>query len=46
MTLRIQLHLSGLSLSNSPFSNCVSHADAETADEWLRSFAFAWNLLI
>jgi len=30
----------------SSFSNCFSHADAETADQWLRSFAFAWNQLI
>lgn len=30
----------------SSFSNCFSHADAETANEWLRSFAFAWNQLI
>jgi transposase-like protein len=28
------------------FSNCFSHAEAETANEWLRSFAFAWNQLI
>jgi transposase-like protein len=28
------------------FSNCFSHADAETVDKWLRSFAFAWNRLI
>ncbi|WP_323677925.1 IS6 family transposase [Halorubellus sp. PRR65] len=28
------------------FSNCFSHAKAETADEWLKSFAFAWNQLI
>ncbi|MFC4406007.1 IS6 family transposase [Haloarchaeobius iranensis] len=28
------------------FSNCFSHASAETADEWLKSFAFAWNQLI
>jgi len=28
------------------FSNCFSHAEAETADEWLRSFTFAWNQLI
>ncbi|MFC4408366.1 IS6 family transposase, partial [Haloarchaeobius iranensis] len=28
------------------FSNCFSHAEAETADEWLKSFAFAWNQLI
>jgi putative transposase len=27
----------------SSFSNCFSNASAETADEWLRSFAFAWN---
>ena len=27
-------------------SNCFSNAEAETADEWLRSFAFAWNPLI
>jgi transposase-like protein len=30
----------------SSFSNCFSHASAETADEWVRSFAFAWNQLI
>ncbi|WP_394743428.1 IS6 family transposase [Natronococcus roseus] len=30
----------------SSFSNCFSNAYAETADEWLRSFAFAWNQLI
>ncbi|WP_081630550.1 IS6 family transposase [Natronorubrum tibetense] len=30
----------------SSFSNCFSHAHAETAGEWLRSFAFAWNQLI
>ncbi|WP_082222549.1 IS6 family transposase [Halorubrum halophilum] len=28
------------------FTNCFSNAEAETADEWLRSFAFAWNQLI
>jgi transposase-like protein len=28
------------------FPNCFSHARAETADEWLKSFAFAWNQLI
>ncbi len=28
------------------FSNYFSNAEAETADEWLRSFAFAWNQLI
>ena len=28
------------------FSNCFSNAKAETADDWLRSFAFAWNQLI
>ena len=28
------------------FSNCFSNAEADTADEWLRSFAFAWNQLI
>lgn len=28
---------------NYHFSNCFSNADAETADEWLRSLAFAWN---
>jgi transposase-like protein len=27
-------------------SNCFSHADPATADDWLRSFAFAWNQLI
>ena len=30
----------------SSFSNSFSHADPETADNWLRSFAFAWNQLI
>ncbi|WP_408960699.1 IS6 family transposase [Natrinema sp. 74] len=25
------------------FSNCFSNAHAETADQWLRSFAFVWN---
>jgi putative transposase len=25
------------------FSNCFSHADPTTADDWLSSFAFAWN---
>ncbi len=30
----------------SSFSNCFSNAKAETANEWLRSFAFAWNQLI
>ena len=30
----------------SSFSNCFSHTDPVTADEWLRSFAFAWNSLI
>ena len=28
------------------FSNCFSNANAKTADEWLRSFSFAWNQLI
>ena len=28
------------------FSNCFSNAEAETANQWLRSFAFAWNQLI
>jgi putative transposase len=28
------------------FSNSFSHTHATTADEWLRSFAFAWNQLI
>jgi putative transposase len=30
----------------SSFSNCFSNAKATTADDWLRSFAFAWNQLI
>ncbi len=30
----------------SSFSNSFSHAEPETADNWLRSFAFAWNQLI
>jgi transposase-like protein len=28
------------------FSACFSNARAETANEWLRSFAFAWTQLI
>ena len=28
------------------FSNCFSNAEAEPTDQWLRSFAFAWNQLI
>ena len=28
------------------FSNFISNAEAETANEWLRSFAFAWTQLI
>jgi len=28
------------------FSNCFSNANAETADDWIRSFSFAWNQLI
>ena len=30
----------------SSFSNCFSNANADTADDWLRSFSFAWNQLI
>ncbi|WP_246988446.1 IS6 family transposase [Halorientalis marina] len=30
----------------SSFSNCFSNAERDTADDWLRSFAFAWNQLI
>jgi putative transposase len=28
------------------FSNFYSHVNAETAEQWLQSFAFAWNQLI
>jgi transposase-like protein len=28
------------------FSNCFSNAEAQTVDDWLRSFSFAWNQLI
>jgi hypothetical protein len=28
------------------FSNCFSNTKADTADDWLRSFSFAWNQLI
>ncbi len=28
------------------FSNCFNNAEAETVDDWLRSFSFAWNQLI
>src|SRR6056297_2591750 len=28
------------------FSNCFSNAEPKTADDWLRSFSFAWNQLI
>ena len=27
----------------SSFSNSSSHAETETGDKWLQSFAFAWN---
>ncbi|WP_247009449.1 IS6 family transposase [Halorientalis litorea] len=30
----------------SSFSNCFSNAERDTADDWLQSFAFAWNQLI
>ena len=30
----------------SSFSNCFSHAAADTADDWLKSLAFAWHQLI
>ncbi|WP_225335934.1 IS6 family transposase [Halomicrobium urmianum] len=30
----------------SSFSNCFSNAEADTADDWLKSFSFAWNQLI
>jgi len=30
----------------SSFSNCFSNAQAETADDWIEAFAFAWNQLI
>jgi transposase-like protein len=30
----------------SSFSNCFNNTEAETANEWLRRFAFAWNQLI
>jgi len=30
----------------SSFSNCFSNAEADTADDWLRVFSFAWNQLI
>jgi len=28
------------------FSHCFSNAEADTVDDWLRSFSFAWNQLI
>jgi len=28
------------------FSNCFSNTTAKTADDWIRSFSFAWNQLI
>ena len=30
----------------SSFSNSFSHVDPDTANDWLRSFSFAWNQLI
>jgi transposase-like protein len=30
----------------SSFSNCFSNAETETADDWIKSFSFAWNQLI
>jgi len=29
----------------SQFSNCFSHAEADTVENWLQAFAFAWNQL-
>ena len=31
---------------NNMFLKLFCNADAETADDWLRSFSFAWNQLI
>ncbi len=28
------------------FSNCFSNAERDTVDDWLQSFAFAWNQLV
>lgn len=28
------------------FSNCFSHAEADTVENWLKAFGFAWNQLI
>jgi|GEM_PF-5317287 len=47
MGIGIQLYLAGLLLSNTvSFSHCFSNAEADTVDDWLRSFAFAWGRLI
>ena len=36
----------GVKRGTSSFSNCFSHAAADTADDWFKSFAFAWHQLI
>ena len=36
----------GVKRRTTSFSTCFSNAEADTADDWLRSFAFAWNQLI
>jgi len=35
-----------LKLRTNQFSNCFSHAEAETVENWLQAFALAWNQLI
>ncbi|AXR78501.1 transposase [Natrarchaeobaculum sulfurireducens] len=36
----------GIKRRTTSFSNCFSNAKATTADQWLKSFAFAWNQFI
>ncbi len=36
----------GIKRQTASFLACSSNAEADTADNWLRSFAFAWNQLI
>jgi transposase-like protein len=35
-----------LKCRTSQSSNCFSHAEADTAESWLRAFSFVWNQLI
>jgi transposase-like protein len=35
-----------LTCRTNQFSNCFSHAEADTAENWFQAFKFVWNQLI